>query len=114
MRAPAAEFAAHVERTPFRDATVPVVTNVSATSEREAKRLRELLVQQIASPVRWADSMRTLRTAWDGPVLEVGTGSVLKGLLRRIDRTATCLSVGDAKAVEEVLEKPLPSEADRR
>jgi [acyl-carrier-protein] S-malonyltransferase len=114
MREPAAEFAAHLERAPFQDAAIPVVDNVSGERESDAKRLRQLLAQQIASPVRWAQSMRALRAAWSAGVLEVGAGSVLKGLLKRIDRSAPCAAVGDAQSLEEILEKPLPSEASGR
>jgi len=111
MQEPAAEFAAHLQEVPFRHAAIPVVANVSGEIETQGERLRELLVQQIASPVRWSASMRTLRAAWGGGVLEVGAGAVLKGLLRRIDRAAPCVSVGDAVALEQLLEKPLPSQA---
>jgi [acyl-carrier-protein] S-malonyltransferase len=111
MRQPAADFAVHLRETEFQDATLPVVANVSGSSETRGAQLRQLLEKQIASPVRWAASMRTLRQAWQGGVLEVGSGSVLKGLLRRIDRAASCTAVGDAPSLEKLLEKSLPSEA---
>jgi hypothetical protein len=52
--------------------------------------------------------MHTLGRSWQGAVLEVGTGSVLRGLLRRIDRTRECVSLGDRATLEDWLHKNLP------
>ena len=109
MQRPAAEFAAALARCTFQDARVPVVTNVSGDAGQDAGWLRAQLQLQIASPVRWTASMRTLRGRWPGPVLEVGAGTVLKGLLRRIDRDAVCTAVGDRTGIEALLQKALPS-----
>ncbi len=109
MREPAEIFAAELEQTEFLDAAVPVLTNVSAQVERSGTRLRALLQRQIASPVRWTESMLAMRSQWRGPVLEVGSGCVLKGLLRRIDREAVCTAVGDHADIEALLQKGLPS-----
>lgn len=103
MRQPGAALAAHLDRVAWRDAAVPVVANVTAAVETRGEALRELLKQQIHSPVRWEDSMRTLRRHDGGPLLEVGSGSVLKGLLRRIDRAAACEAVGDPSGIETAL-----------
>jgi [acyl-carrier-protein] S-malonyltransferase len=100
MREPAAALASALEATHFADAAVPVVPNVTAVPEQRGEILRTLLARQIHSPVRWDDSMRALRTVFDGAVLEVGSGNVLKGLLRRIDRQADCQSIGDRASLE--------------
>lgn len=100
MREAAAPLAQHLEQTPFAAARIPVIANVSAAAVQDGAELRELAKQQIARPVRWTDSMRALRALWDGDILEVGAGSVLRGLLRRIDRTARCTAVGDVAALE--------------
>ncbi len=109
MREPADVFAAALDQTEFRDAAVPVLTNVGARAERSGTELRALLKLQIASPVRWTESMQALRAHWPGPVLEVGSGSVLKGLLRRIDREAFCTAVGTHADIEALVQKGLPS-----
>jgi [acyl-carrier-protein] S-malonyltransferase len=84
-----------------------VVPNVTAIPETRGTQLRDLLGRQIDAPVRWDESMRALRSQWDGPLLEVGAGSVLKGLMRRIDRAAECSAVGDRASLEACL-KALP------
>lgn len=101
MREPAAALAAYLETFPLRDAAVPVIANVTAEPVIRGAELRDLLQRQIASPVRWADSMLALRRRFAGPLLELGPGSVLKGLLRRIDRAADCTAIGDRRSVEE-------------
>ncbi|MGI9189915.1 MAG: ACP S-malonyltransferase, partial [Longimicrobiaceae bacterium] len=63
-----------------------------------------LLVRQLTSPVRWAESMRTLLDLGVTRFVEVGPGNVLTGLLRRIDRSATATGVGTAAEVEALLE----------
>jgi [acyl-carrier-protein] S-malonyltransferase len=100
MREPAAQLARYLDEFEFRSAEVPVVPNVTAEPEQEGANLRELLKRQIASPVRWSDAMQRMRAEWQGPVLEVGAGNVLRGLLRRIDRAASCTSIGDLESLE--------------
>jgi [acyl-carrier-protein] S-malonyltransferase len=108
MRGPGAELATTLAAIRFARARVPVIANVSGEPEQDGERLRDLLAQQIASPVRWVQSMHTLGRSWQGAVLEVGTGSVLRGLLRRIDRTRECVSLGDRATLEDWLHKNLP------
>ncbi len=107
MRDPAEQLANHLDGVAFADARVPVIANVSARAERSGERLRELAKQQIASPVRWTDSMQTLSAEWSGTVLEVGAGSVLRGLLRRIDRGVNCVAVGDRAGLESLKKRYL-------
>ena len=65
---------------------------------------RELLADQLTAPVQWVDSMRLLHERWpEARWLELGPGSVLGGLLRRIIPTAHCTPLGTADQVEEFL-----------
>ncbi|GAK00274.1 ACP S-malonyltransferase [Geomicrobium sp. JCM 19055] len=70
----------------FRDATVPVITNVSATGEQSGERLKAGLVKQMTSPVLWEDSIRYMIGEGVNTFVEVGSGQVLSGLVRKIDR----------------------------
>jgi [acyl-carrier-protein] S-malonyltransferase len=105
MRRPAEELAADLQACRFADACVPVVANVTAAAETRGASLRELLERQIRVPVLWDASMRALRASHAGPLLEVGPGSVLRGLLRRIDRAAECEAVGERAGLESLLAK---------
>jgi [acyl-carrier-protein] S-malonyltransferase len=62
---------------------VPVVTNVEAAPNRDASRVKDLLVRQVTAPVRWEESVRALDGAVDAAV-EIGPGRVLTGLVKRI------------------------------
>lgn len=72
----------------------PVVSNVTAQPVAEAGEALRLLVEQLTSPVRWTDTVRTMIGAGVDRFLELGPGSVLTGLLKRIDRNAASAAVG--------------------
>jgi [acyl-carrier-protein] S-malonyltransferase len=72
---------------PFADAAVPVVTNVDASPETSAARLRDALARQIDSPVRWVGSVQRLAASGVDRALEIGPGNVLAGLVKRIDKS---------------------------
>jgi [acyl-carrier-protein] S-malonyltransferase len=76
-----------LEAARFSDARLPVVTNVEAEPVSEGPRLREALVRQIDSPVRWTDSVRKLAADGVDRAIEIGPGNVLAGLVRRIERS---------------------------
>ena len=69
-----------------RGPTIPVISNVDAQAHDDPEEIRELLVQQVVSPVRWEDSMRYLLAQGYDQFYEVGPGRVLRGLLKRIER----------------------------
>ena len=81
----------------------PVVSNVNAEAVTEAARARELLLRQLTSPVRWTACMRTILDGGVNTFLELGRGSVLSGLLRRIDRDAKAVTLGTVAEVEAFL-----------
>ena len=67
---------------------IPVISNVDAAAHSDPEEIRELLVKQVVSPVRWEESLKRLLAEGYGPFWEVGPGRVLRGLLKRIDRKA--------------------------
>jgi [acyl-carrier-protein] S-malonyltransferase len=75
-----------IERAPFRDARIPVVTNVEARPVWRAGELEIAAVRQIDSPVRWVESVRKLAKEGVDRAMEIGPGAVLAGLVKRIDR----------------------------
>lgn len=72
---------------------IPVVHNVHAGVELDPTRILELLVKQIYSPVRWSDCMAALMQRGASQFVECGPGRVLSGLVRRIDKSASCTTV---------------------
>ena len=87
---------------------VPLVNNVHAQVVTSASEVREGLKRQVTAPVRWEESMRRLRAEGVELFIEVGPGKVLSGLLRQIDRAATCLRVEDSATLSEVTARLMP------
>jgi len=88
---------------PFCDLEVPLYRNVDARAVRSAAEVRNGLVRQVDAPVRWAESVRRLVADGFDTFVEVGAGSVLGGLVRRIDRAAVCHPAGTVEAIEKVV-----------
>jgi [acyl-carrier-protein] S-malonyltransferase len=78
---------------PMQKPRIPVISNVDALPHNDPEEIRRILVRQILQPVRWEDSMRYLVQQGFDQFYEVGPGRVLRGLLRRIDRGASCQCV---------------------
>ena len=88
---------------PTSEPRVPIVANVDAHPKRSAADAIEALVAQVSSPVRWEDVMRRLALEGVTTYVEVGPGTVLSGLARKIQREATVASFGtpdDLAAIE--------------
>ena len=68
-----------------RDPRVPIVANVDAEPKRQAAAAIEALIAQVSSPVRWEDVVRRLASEGVTTYVEVGPGTVLSGLVRKID-----------------------------
>jgi [acyl-carrier-protein] S-malonyltransferase len=75
---------------------IPVLSNVDARAHDDPEQIRANLVKQVVSPVLWEDSMRAMLQRGIDEFYEVGPGRVLRGLLKRIDRKATCNTVNDS------------------
>jgi [acyl-carrier-protein] S-malonyltransferase len=76
-----------------RDPRVPVVANVDAQPKRDARSAIEALVQQVSSPVRWEEVVRRLANEGVTTYVEVGPGTVLSGLVRKIHKDATVVNI---------------------
>jgi [acyl-carrier-protein] S-malonyltransferase len=75
---------------------IPVISNVDAQPHSDPDEIRELLVKQVVSPVRWEDSVRSLLEQDYQEFYEVGPGKVLTGLMKRIARKVSCTPVNDS------------------
>lgn len=91
-----------LEDVPFVRAQIPVIPNVTAEPTRDPDLLKDLLIEQIISPVRWTESMQRLIEEGMTEALEVGPGNVLKGLMRRIDRNMLVREAGTLEAIEQL------------
>ncbi|MBJ6363341.1 ACP S-malonyltransferase [Paenibacillus sp. GCM10012307] len=100
---PAADGLAEVlEGVELQDASVPVLANVTAEQTESAEEIRSLLVQQVVSPVLWEDSVRTMIDRGVDTFIEIGSGTVLAGLIKKIDKSVSTVSVNSVEALEKL------------
>ena len=103
VMAPAAEgLARAVAAAPLADARVPLVANITGEPITTVEDLRRELAQQIASQVQWTRSISWLAEHGVTTFVEIGAGQVLAGLIKRIARGVTTLSVASAVDVAPV------------
>jgi [acyl-carrier-protein] S-malonyltransferase len=79
---------------------IPVAANVTGEIENDSEKLRDLLVRQITHPVRWTESIERMISSGVIRFVEVGPGSVLSGLCRRINKSVDVANVGGAEQVD--------------
>jgi [acyl-carrier-protein] S-malonyltransferase len=86
---------AALEEMPITDTKLPVYSNVDASPHQSAAEIRELLSRQVVGSVRWEDSVRRMIEDGIEGFEELGTGRVLRGTLKRINRKIPCDGFGD-------------------
>lgn len=98
---PAAEALAEaLQSIDTRVPTTPVVHNVSVAVANSAENIREALVAQLYSPVRWTETVQHMAAIGVTELFEVGPGKVLTGLTKRIDKAVTGQSLSDLASVQ--------------
>jgi [acyl-carrier-protein] S-malonyltransferase len=86
-----------------QDPRIPVIANVDAEPKRDAGAAIEALVRQISAPVRWEAVVRRLIADGARTFVELGPGTVLAGLVRKIDRTMSVVSIEDVDGLTAAL-----------
>jgi len=102
MQKAAERLAGTLASVPMGALATPVVTNVEAQPNADAGRVKELLVEQVCSPVRWDASVQYMVEAGVTTFVEIGPGKVLAGLVKRIAKEAATLNVQDAAGVQAI------------
>ncbi|WNS45524.1 ACP S-malonyltransferase [Paenibacillus sp. MMS20-IR301] len=98
MKEAAERLAAELQKVTFNAPSVPVVVNVTAAPVTDPQQLRELLVAQVFSPVLWQDSVEWLIAAGVDTFVEIGSGSVLTGLIRKIDKNVKLVNINSLES----------------
>jgi [acyl-carrier-protein] S-malonyltransferase len=88
-----------------RDPRIPVVANVDAQPKREARAAIEALIRQVSRPVQWEGVVQRLVAEGARTFIELGPGSVLAGLIKKIDRSVTVMSVEDPDDVTAAISR---------
>ena len=94
------KLAAELARATIATPRIEVISNVTARPHGAADNIRELLVQQVTSSVRWEESMHYLVAQGFTRFIELGPGSALSGFMKRIDKSAVMLNVADVASLE--------------
>ena len=103
MQPAAEQLTELVESTTFASPTIPVIHNVTAKPEQDAKAIKSLMLEQIYKPVLWVDCILALKAAGAEHFVECGPGRVLNGLTKRIDRDLKSLSTDDIASLDNAL-----------
>ena len=78
----------------FKDSSIPYVANTTAQYVSDKNEIKQLLVRQVSSSVRWEQSVRLMLENGIDTFIEIGPGKTLAGFLKRIDRKAVCMNIG--------------------
>lgn len=106
LMAPAAErLEPLLDAANFKDLWVALVSNVDASPIGTATAVRNALLRQVASPVRWVESVEKMVAMGVKRFVEIGPGSVLAGLIKRIDSSVDVMNVSDVPSLEKFLEQ---------
>jgi [acyl-carrier-protein] S-malonyltransferase len=106
LMAPAAErLADRLKSATVRSPDVPVVHNATADVTGTPDSVREVLVRQIASPVRWVETIERIANEGAQAFVECGPGKVLTGLNKRIARDSDCFAVNDSQTLNDARAK---------
>jgi [acyl-carrier-protein] S-malonyltransferase len=89
------------------DVRMPVISlvhDVNAATAQDATELRDLLVRQLYSPVRWTESVQAMQAMGVDTLIECGPGKVLSGLNKKVDRAFNVANIGDVAGLAKALE----------
>jgi len=95
MRPAQEQLAPHLRGLAVRNPRIPVVANVDGLPKRDGASAIDALVRQVSAPVQWEAVVRRLASEGVRTYVEVGPGTVLAGLVKKIDRAACVVSVED-------------------
>lgn len=103
MKPAAEQLARDIADVAFHAPRIPVIHNVHARSTSDPEQIRQLMIQQVDSPVLWVDCMKALMNAGVELVMECGPGKVLCGLCGRIDKSLVAIGLEDVAGFDSAL-----------
>ncbi|WP_083981942.1 ACP S-malonyltransferase [Arsukibacterium ikkense] len=103
MRPAAEQLATDLAALSFNPAQIPVVNNVDVSVAGSSDAIKDALIRQLYSPVRWTETITWLASQGVTDVIELGAGKVLSGLIKRIDKNLNSSSVNDQASLASAL-----------
>ncbi|WP_088328392.1 ACP S-malonyltransferase [Lacimicrobium sp. SS2-24] len=105
MKPAADRLATELESLNFNAPVIPVINNVDVIAQQESKQIKEALVRQLFSPVRWTESVEKMAADGVTQLYEIGPGKVLTGLAKRIDKSLSCDAINTPQGIQALTEK---------
>ena len=98
------EFAKVIENITISDAKIPVYTNVTGSPVTRIDDIRNNMIAQLTSPVRWTETVENIISDGIAEALEIGPGNVIAGLVKRTDERLRVMGVSDQTTLQEVIQ----------
>lgn len=105
MQEATARFEKRLVQVPLSHPRVPILHNTDVSSHNSDKEIRKAMARQLASPVRWAETIRAFAEQGMNTVIECGPGKVLTTLCKRINRRLNTLPVFDESSLKTALQQ---------
>ncbi len=105
MKPAADKLAVALQTVEFQAPSIPVINNVDVMAETDAGRIKEALVRQLFSPVRWTETVESMANSGIEFEVEMGPGKVLSGLVKRIDKRVDGTAINDPASLQDILTK---------
>ncbi|MBY7143668.1 ACP S-malonyltransferase [Virgibacillus sp. NKC19-3] len=96
-------FTRYLDETEIKPASIPIYANVSAAPVTESNQIKDLLIKQLYSPVRFEESIRHMMDQGIDAFVEVGNGKVLSGLVKKINRRIPTFAVQDIESMNDFI-----------
>jgi [acyl-carrier-protein] S-malonyltransferase len=103
MRPAAEKLSGYLERVAVAAPTITLVNNVDVAARALASEIKDALVRQAASPVRWVETIQKMKEMGVTHILECGPGKVLAGMVKRIDGALQSYALADRASLEQAL-----------
>lgn len=103
MKPAASKLEEEINECTWNDTNTPIYANVTATKVQNQKEIKQLLVEQLYSPVRFEEIITNLLEEELDAIVEVGSGKVLAGLVKKVNRRAKVFSVQDTASFEDFI-----------
>lgn len=104
MKPAAEKLAVEIDKISWKDPKFPIVANVNGKLQTDAKTIKENLIAQAASPVKWIDCVKTMTEFGADTFIEAGPGKTLAGFNKRIDKKITTHNVENEESLEKTLD----------
>jgi len=104
MKDAADKLALELDKITFNPSVINVVNNVDVSIETSSDAIKMALIKQLYSPVRWSETITKLSSDGVTTVVEAGPGKVLQGLIKRINKSMTCVGINTADSLTHAVE----------